>query len=95
MDHHSIAYIDTYMGSTAGVIGSLEENQVTRFSRASGDNVANVHQTTCSQATNAPSITAVIDDPGYETRAVKGSGRAASTPYIGNRDLRYCLRTND
>lgn len=82
MDHHSVAHIDTYVGSTAGVIGSLEENQVARFSRAAGDNIAYVHQTICSQTTNAPSIAAVIDDPGYETRAVKGSGRATTAPHI-------------
>ena len=78
MDHHSVTHIDTYMGSTDGVIGSLEENQVARFSRATGDNIAYVHQTICSQTTNAPSIAAVIDDPGYETRAVKGSGRTTA-----------------
>ena len=80
MDHHSVAYIDTDVRCTGGIISALEENQVARFRRASWDNVAYTHQTVGCQSADTPTVSAVVDYIGNETRTVKGSGRTTATP---------------
>ena len=82
VNHHPIADINTNVRCAGGIISALEEDKVSRFCRASGDNVTYTHQTVCGQSANAPTIAAVIDDPRNKTGAVEGSGGAASTPYI-------------
>ena len=82
MNHHPIADINTNVRCTGGIIGALEEDEVSRFCRASGDNITYTHQTVCGQSANAPTVAAVIDDPRNKTGAIEGSGGAASTPYI-------------
>ena len=80
MDHHSVAYIDTDVRCTGGIISALEENQISRFSGASWDDVAYTHQPVGCQSADTPTISAVIDNPRNETGTVERGGRTTAAP---------------
>lgn len=82
MDHHSVAHIDTHMGSTACVIGALKEDQISGLCGAAGNDIADVHQTAGGQSADTPSVSAIIDDPTDEAGAVEGCGGVAAAPHI-------------
>ena len=42
VDHHAVADIDGHMGSTRGIVGALEEDQVSGLGFASWDDGADV-----------------------------------------------------
>ena len=69
----------------------MEENQVSRLCGATRNNVADAHQTVCSQSADAPTVSTVIDNPRNKSRAVKGSGRATATPNIGVSQIFFCF----
>ncbi len=66
MDHHPVSDIDAHMTCSAGVVGSLEENQVSGFGSALRNNRAYLPQAFRRQPSIAPAVPAVIDDPGHE-----------------------------
>lgn len=66
VDHHAVSDIDGHMGSTGGVIGPLEEDQVSGLGFASRDDSADVLQAVRCKPADVPAIPAVIDDPGYK-----------------------------
>ena len=45
MDHHPVADVNAHMGRSAGVVGFLEEDQVSGLCLTLRDNVAFSHQT--------------------------------------------------
>ena len=81
MDHHIVANIDTHMGNSIGVIGSLKEHKITGFDIGAGNGSADVVQTLRSQSANIPAT--VIDNPGHETGTVEGCIGIAAAPHIG------------
>ena len=84
MDHHAVTDIDTDVGCTRSVVGSLEKDQVTRFCGGSGDNGTDTFQAIGRQSAHTPAIAAVIDDIGHEAGTVKAGGRTASAPDISS-----------
>ncbi len=86
VDHHPIAHIDAHMGGVAGVrgvVGVVEEDQVSRLRLVGRDDVAYPFQPLGPQPPHAPAVAAVVDDPRHEAGAVKGSGRVGTAPHIG------------
>ena len=80
MDHHPVADINAHMGRSAGVVGFLEEDQVSGLCLALRDNVAFSHQTVGRLPAYIPAIAAVVDDPANKTRTVKAGTRRAAAP---------------
>ena len=79
MDHHPVPHIDTAVGNAGCVIGALKKDQIAGAGRAGGG--ADVIEPLGPQAAHIPA--GVIDHPGYEAGAVKGSGGGAAAPHIG------------
>ena len=75
MDHHPVADINAHMGCAAGVVGVLEEAQVSGLCFTLRDNVAFSHQTIGRLSAYIPAIPAVIDDPAYKTGTIKTGAR--------------------
>ena len=63
VDHHAVTDIDGHMGGSRGVIGALEEDQVSGLGFASGDDGADVFQAIRSKSPDVPAVSTVIDDP--------------------------------
>ena len=82
MDHHPVADINAHMGCATGVVGFLEEDQVSGLCLTLRDNVAFSHQTVGRLPAYIPAIAAVVDDPAYKTGAVKTGTRRAAAPNI-------------
>ena len=74
MDHHSVAHINAYMGCTCRIIGSLEEDQISRFCLIRRYIGTAGPQALGRQPSHIPTISAVIDNPGNKSRAVKAGG---------------------
>ena len=88
MDHHPVADINAHMGCATGVVGFLEEDQVSGLCLTLRDNVAFSHQTVGRLPAYIPVIAAVVDDPAYKTGAVKNWYSASCRPkHRDNRDI--------
>ena len=79
MDHHPVPHIDATMGNAGCIIGALEKDQIAGAGCAGGG--ADVVKPLGPQAAHIPA--GVIDHPGHEAGAVKGSGRGTAAPHIG------------
>ncbi len=73
VDHHAVTDIDAHMGGPSGVVGSLEEDQVAGPGVGGGYRGADAQKPVGGLAAHAPA--GMVDDPGDEAGAVKGSGR--------------------
>lgn len=62
MEHHPVANINAHMVCSAGVVGFLEEDQVSGLCFTLWDNVAFPHQTVGRLPAYIPAIAAVVDD---------------------------------
>ena len=71
MNHHVVAYIDAYMGSSGCVVGALKENKITGLDIRRRDSCTDAQQTGCTQAPNIPPNAAVIENIGDKTRTVE------------------------
>ena len=80
MDHHPVADINAHMGRSAGVVGSLEEDQVSGLCLTFRDNVTFSHQTIGRLPAYIPAIAAVVDDPADKAGTVKAGTRRAAAP---------------
>lgn len=63
VNHHPVADINAHMGCATGVVGFLEEDQVSGLCLTLRDNVAFSHQTVGRLPAYIPAIAAVVDDP--------------------------------
>ena len=63
------------MGCAAGVVGFLEEDQVSGLCFTLRDNVAFSHQTIGRLSAYIPASPAVIDDPANKTGTIKTGAR--------------------
>ena len=79
------------MGCATGVVGFLEEDQVSGLCLTLRDNVAFSHQTVGRLPAYIPAIAAVVDDPAYKTGAVKTGTRRAAAPNIGITEIFLCF----
>lgn len=75
MDHHPVSDINAHMGRSAGVVGFLEEDQVSGLCFTLWDNVAFSHQTIGRLPAYIPAIAAVVDDPAYKAGTIKAGAR--------------------
>ena len=91
VNHHPVADINAHMGCATGVVGFLEEDQVSGLCLTLRDNVAFSHQTVGRLPAYIPAIAAVVDDPAYKTGAVKTGTRRAAAPNIGITEIFLCF----
>ena len=68
------------MGCAAGVVGFLEEDQVSGLCLTLRDNVAFSHQTIGRLPAHIPAIAAVVDNPADKAGTVKAGTRRAAAP---------------
>ena len=61
MNHHAVANVNANMGCTAGIIGSLEENQISGTCIGTGNTGTDIQKSLCAKSANIPS--GMIDDP--------------------------------
>ena len=80
MEHHIIAHIDANMGRAGGVIGALEEHQITRSDIGGGHPRTELAQPLRTQPAEAPAHAAVVVDVADKAGAVEGGGRTAAAP---------------
>lgn len=80
MEHHIIAHIDAHMGRAGGVIGALEEHQITRSDIGGGHPRTDAQQPGCTQPAEAPAHAAVVVDIADKAGAVEGGGGRAAAP---------------
>ena len=90
MDHHPVADINAHMGCATGVVGFLEEDQVSGLCLTLRDNVAFSHQTVGRLLLHSSHCRSV-DDPAYKTGAVKTGTRRAAAPNIGITEIFLCF----
>ena len=91
MNHHSIADINADMRSSGRIVGSLEENQITRFRFRRRDNVTEIFESVSSLSADAPAIAAIIDDPTHKARTVKTGGWGRTAPNIRIAQILFCF----
>lgn len=91
MDHHPVADINAHMGRSAGVVGFLEEDQVSGLCLTFRDNVAFSHQTIGRLSAYIPAIAAVVDDPADKAGTIKARARRAAAPDIGITEIFLCF----
>ena len=75
MDHHPVADINAHMGRSTGVVGFLEEDQVSGLCLALRDNVAFSHQTVGRLPAYIPAIAAMVDNLADKTGTIKAGTR--------------------
>ena len=78
------------MGGVAGVrgvVGVVEEDQVSRLRLVGRDDVADVFQSLRPQPPHAPAVAAVVDDPRHEAGTVKTCAGGTAAPYIGHSQI--------
>ena len=75
MDHHPIADINAHMGRSTGVVGFLEEDQVSGLCFTLRDNVAFSHQTIGRLPAYIPAIAAMVDNLADKTGTIKAGTR--------------------
>ena len=80
VDHHTIADINAHMGCAVGVIGTLEEDNISRFCGAGRDDGELSAQCLCIQPAIVSAVSAVVNDPAHKAGAVKGCGWTAAAP---------------
>lgn len=66
MDHHIVAHINTHMARSRRIIGSLEEDQISRLCVRRGNLRTAAHQSIRGLPADIPAIAAVIDHPAHE-----------------------------
>ena len=91
MNHHPVADINAHMGRSAGVVGFLEEDQVSGLCLTFRDNVAFSHQTIGRLSAYIPAIAAVVDDPADKAGTIKARARRAAAPDIGITEIFLCF----
>ena len=70
------------MGSAGCIIRALEEDKITGLGFAWRNDSADLTQAFRAESSDVPAISAMIDDPGNEARAVKARGRGRAAPDI-------------
>ena len=90
MDHFSISQIDANMGGSAGIVGSLEEDQVTGSRLGCGYDAALPPPAFCGEPSKVETSTAVVDHIGHKAGTVK-TAWAVSSPNIGRTQVLLCL----
>ena len=71
---------NAHMGRSAGVVGFLEEDQVSGLCLTFRNNVAFSHQTIGRLSVYMPAIAAVVDDPADKAGTIKARARRAAAP---------------
>ena len=89
MEHHIIAYINAHMGRAGGVIGALEEHQITRSDIGGGHPRTELSQSLRAQPAEVPAHAAVVVDVADETGAVKRGRRGAAAPDIRETEILF------
>ena len=85
MEHPAVAYIDAHMRNARCVIGADKEHQITGAGAARPG--ADVIKALRPQPPKAPA--ALIVDIADEAGAVKGCGRTAAAPHIGETEILF------
>ena len=75
VNHHPVADINAHMGCSAGVVGFLEEDQVSGLCLTLRDNVAFSHQTVGRLPAYIPAIAAMVDNLADKTGTIKAGTR--------------------
>ena len=71
MDHHPVAHIDGNVACTGCVVGSLEEDDISRFCLTPWNDGKLLSQAFRRGSTIIPAIAAVVDHPAHKAGAVK------------------------
>ena len=71
VEHHVVSHIDAHMGRAGGIIGALEEHQITRSDIGGGHPRTELAQPLRAQPAEAPAHAAVVVDIADKAGAVE------------------------